>query len=77
MVAKCFTQKQNVDYFDIFALITIISSIRVLIALASIHKLFIHQLDVKITFLNGDLEEKIYMIQPEGYVVCGQENKVL
>ena len=64
-VAKGFSQKQNVDYFDTFALVTRISSIRILIALASIHKLFIHQMDVKTTFLNGDLEEEIYMLQPE------------
>ena len=53
-----------------------ISSIRILIALASIHKLFIHQMDVKITFLNGDLEEEIYMLQLEGCITPGQENKV-
>ena len=51
-----------------------ISSIRVLIALASIHKLIIHQMDVKTAFLNGDLEEEIYMKQPEGCEVSGQEN---
>ena len=56
LVAKGFNQKQNVDYFDTFAPVTRISSIRVLIALGSIHKLFIHQMNVKITFLNGDLE---------------------
>ena len=76
LVAKGFTQKQNIDYFDTFAPVTRISSIRVLIALASIHKLFIHQMDVKTAFLNGDLEEEIYMEQPEGCVVSGQENKV-
>lgn len=55
LVAKDFTQKQNVDYFDTFAPITNISFICVLIALASIYKL-VHQMDVKITFLIGDLE---------------------
>ena len=62
LVAKGFSQKQNVDYFDTFAQVTKIYSIRILIALASIHRLFIHQMDVKIIFLNGDLEEEIYML---------------
>ncbi|KAL6335533.1 hypothetical protein AAG906_030661 [Vitis piasezkii] len=56
---------------------TIASSIRVLIALASIHNLVIHQMDVKNTFLNRDLEEEIYMDQLEGCVVIGKEKKVL
>jgi hypothetical protein len=64
LVAKRFTQKQNVNYFDTFSLVTRISSIRILIALASIHNLFIHQMDVKTIFLNGDLEEEINMLQP-------------
>ncbi|KAF3667319.1 putative anthocyanidin 3-O-glucosyltransferase 2-like [Capsicum annuum] len=76
LVAKGFSQKQNVDYFDTFAPVTRIASIRILIALTSIHKLFIHQMDVKKAFLNGDLEEEIYMIQPEGCVISGEENKV-
>ena len=56
--------------------ITRISSIRVLIALVAIHKLVIHQMDVKTTFLNGDLQEELYMTQLEGCEVPGQENKV-
>jgi len=71
LVAKGFTQKYNLDYFDTFAPITRISSIRVLLALTSIHKLVIHQMDVKTTFLNGELEEEIYMTQSEGCVVPG------
>ena len=50
LIAKGFSQKQNFDYFDSFALITRISSIRILIVLASIHRLFIHQMDVKTAF---------------------------
>ena len=56
--------------------VTRISSICILIALAYVHKLFIHQMDVKTTFLNGDLEEEIFILQPKGCITHGQENKV-
>ncbi|KAK3017932.1 hypothetical protein RJ639_004021 [Escallonia herrerae] len=58
LVAKGFSQKESVDYFDSYAPVARISTIRVLIALASIHKLVIHQMDVKTAFLNGELEEE-------------------
>ena len=61
LVAKGFSYKQNIDYFDNFAHVTRVSSIRILIVLASTHKLFIHQIDVKTEFLNGDLKEEMYM----------------
>ena len=76
LVAKGFSQKQTIDYFDTFAHVTRISSILILIAFSSIHKIFIHQMDVKTTFLNGDLEEEIYMLQPEGCITPGKEHKV-
>ena len=44
-----------------------------LIAIAVVYKLEIHQMDVKAAYLNGDLEEEIYLEQPEGFVVPGQE----
>ena len=47
-----------------------------LIAIAAIHNLEIHQMDVKTAFLNSDLDEEIYMEQPEGFIVPGQEKKV-
>ena len=53
------------------------TTIRVLLSLAGSHNLIIHQMDVKTTFLNGDLEEEIYMEQPDSFVVKGQEGKVL
>ena len=73
LVAKGYNQKKYIDYFDIFAHVTRISSIRVLIALPSIHKLFVHQMDVKTAFFNGELEEEIYMDQLKGCVVEGNE----
>jgi hypothetical protein len=53
-----------------------ITSIRVLFALASIYKLYVHQMDVKTTFLNRDLKEEVYMEQPEGFILPGNEEKV-
>ena len=76
LVAEGFRQRKYINYFNTFALMTRISSIRVLIPLASIHNLMIHQMDATITFLNGDLEEEIYMEQPEGCVVPEKEKSV-
>jgi len=47
-----------------------------LIAFVALHNLEIHQMNVKTAFLNGDLEEEIYLKQPEGFVVKGHENKI-
>ena len=76
LVAKGFKQKADLDFFDAFSSVTRITSIRLLIAIVAIHDLKIHQMDLKTTFLNGDLEEEIYMDQPKGFVVAGQKSKV-
>ena len=76
LVVRGFTQKKDVDYFDTYSHVTKIATIRLLFSLAAIHSLVVHQMDVKTAFLNGDLEEEIYMSQPEGFVVSGQEDKV-
>ncbi|GJZ85547.1 zinc finger, CCHC-type containing protein [Tanacetum coccineum] len=54
-----FKQKSEIDYFDTYAPVARISTIRLLIAIASIHNLIIHQTDVKTAFLNGDLDEEV------------------
>jgi hypothetical protein len=64
------------DYFDTFSPVTKITSVRLLIAIAAIYNLMIHQMDVKTAFLNGDLEEEIYMDQLEGFVLPGNEHKI-
>ena len=71
-----YTQKEGIDYFDTYSLVTKIATIRFLIALSTIRGLIIHQMDVKTTFLNGDLKEEIYMEQLEGFVVARQEDRV-
>ena len=76
LVAKGFKQKADFDFFDTFSSVTRITSIRLLIAIVAIFYLKIHQMDVKTTFLNGDLEEEIYMDQPEDFVKPRQESKV-
>ena len=60
-MAKGFKQREGVDYFDTYASVVRITSIRVLLALASIYKWIVHQMDVKTAFLNGDLDEEVYM----------------
>ena len=69
-------QIEGVDFFDTYSLVSKVTTIRVLIALACVFNLEIHQMDVKTTFLNGELEEEIYMSQPEGFVELGKEKKV-
>ena len=76
LVVKGFRQKEGLDYFDTYSPVTRITSIRMLIALAAVYGLEIHQMDVKTAFLNGELEEEIYIEQPEGFVVPGKEKKV-
>ncbi|GJZ53707.1 zinc finger, CCHC-type containing protein [Tanacetum coccineum] len=71
-----FRQKEKIDYFHTYAPVARITTIKLLLALAAIHNLVIHQMDVKTTFLNGDLDEEVYMKQPEGFVMPGNEHKV-
>nr|GEV18427.1 hypothetical protein [Tanacetum cinerariifolium] len=70
-----FRQKEGIDYFDTYAPVVRIATIRLLLALVAIHNLIIHQMDVKTTFLNGDLDEEVYMKQPKGFVMPGNEHK--
>ena len=76
LVIQEFRQNPGIDYFDTYAPVARISTIRLLIAMAAIHNLVVHQMDVKTAFLNGELDEEVYMNQPEGFVVPGNEHKV-
>jgi hypothetical protein len=76
LVVKGFSQKKGVDFDEIFSPVVKMSSIRVVLSLAASLNDEVEQLDVKTAFLHGDLEEEIYMEQPEGFVVKGKEDMV-
>ncbi|KAH9648835.1 hypothetical protein KPL70_025759 [Citrus sinensis] len=68
LVAKGFTQKEWVDYTEIFSLVVRHTSLRILLALVAVNNMHLEQMDVKTAFLHGELNEMIVMKQPEGYV---------
>jgi hypothetical protein len=72
LVARGFTQTFGVDYTKTFAHVAKFVSIRCILALVAIENMDIHQMDVKTAFLNGDLEEEIYMEQPKGFAQEGE-----
>jgi len=61
LVAKGYVQREGIVYNKVFSHVVKHSSIRILLALVAQYELELDQLDVKIDFLHGDLEEEIYM----------------
>ena len=61
LVIKCYNQRESLDYFDTYSHVTRITSIRMILSIATLRNLEVHQIDVKTTFLNGDLDKEIYM----------------
>ncbi|GAU29778.1 hypothetical protein TSUD_161830 [Trifolium subterraneum] len=77
IVAKGYKQKAGIDYDEVFAPIARMEIIRLLISQAAQFKWPIFQMDVKSAFLNGVLDEEVYIEQPPGYMKVGKEEKVL
>jgi hypothetical protein len=76
LVMKGFTQIQGIDYDETLSPVAHFESLRLILVLATLEDWEIHQMDIKSAFLNGLLEEEIYMEQPEGFITPGQESKV-
>ncbi|KAH9762289.1 hypothetical protein KPL70_000762 [Citrus sinensis] len=76
LVARGFTQKEGIDFNEIFSPMVKHSSIRILLAMVALFDLELEQMDVKTAFLHGNLEEKILMSQPEGFEEQGHEEYV-
>lgn len=76
MVAKGYSQQPGVDFGEMFAPVARHETIRMLLSIAAQNKWKVIHLDVKATFLNGDLTEKIYVKQPIGFEIEGKEEYV-
>ena len=76
LVAKRYTKKKGTDYEETFSPVAMLKSIRILLSIAAHYDYEIWQMDVKTAFLNGNLEEEIYMRQPEGFVAKNQEHMI-
>jgi hypothetical protein len=76
LLEKGFAQKECVDYEEKIPITEKWATIRILFSMAAQNRWKIHQMDVKIVFLNGDLKENVFMSKPESFVVKGQEHKV-
>ena len=76
LVSKGYAQKYGVDYDESFSLVARMDTIRVVLAIATQNECPVYQMDVKSAFLNGILEEGVYVDQPPCYNVKGHEDKV-
>ena len=72
-LARGFTQNEGIDYDETFAPVARYTTIRTIISLAAVFGWKLHQMDVKTDFLNGKIEEEVYIEQPEGFVTHGKK----
>lgn len=73
LVVKGFQQKKRIDYSEIFSPVVKLTTIRLVLGMLAAEDLHLEQLDVKTTLLYGDLEEDIYMVQPEEFTMSRSE----
>ncbi|KAL6324412.1 hypothetical protein AAG906_013016 [Vitis piasezkii] len=76
LVVKGYSQREGIDFKETFSPVSTKDSFRVIMAIVAHFDLELHQMDVKTAFLNGDLDEEVYMEQPTGFVEVGKEDLV-
>jgi hypothetical protein len=77
LVVKSYVQRHGIDYDEVFTPVARLDSVHLLIALAAHEGWEVHHMDVKSAFLNGDLQEEVYVEQPTGFIIAGKEHNVL
>ena len=75
-MVKGYSQREGIDFKETFSPVSTKDSFRVIMAIVAHFDLELHQMDVKTPFLNGDLDEGVYMEQPTGFVEVGKEDLV-
>jgi len=76
LVSRGFLQNQGIDYNEVFAPVARIETVRLVTVIACKYKWLLYHLDVKSAFLNGPLEEVVFVSQPLGFEIAGKENMV-
>eukprot|EP00253_Pinus_taeda_P025139 PITA_25139 len=76
LVCKGYVQQEGIDFEKTFALVARLQAIRMFLALSSFQKFKVFQMDVKSAFLNGDLDEEVYIEQPYGFILGNDPNLV-
>ena len=76
LVAKGFTQREGIDYTETFSPVVKLNSLRAILSLVAARDLNITQLDIKTAFLYGEINEEIYLTQPEGFIVPERKTEV-
>jgi hypothetical protein len=77
LVEKGYSRVEGIDFGDILSLVAKLTSIRFLLSISVSFDLEVEQMDVKTTFLHGDLEEEIYMKKPKGFAMKGKKELVI
>ena len=76
LVAKGYAQQKGIDFEETFSPTSMMTTIRLVLAMAANFGWKVHQLDIKLAFLNGELQEKVYVTQPAGFVKPSQDHQV-
>ncbi|GLJ18479.1 hypothetical protein SUGI_0327680 [Cryptomeria japonica] len=76
LVCKGYSQKEGIDYDEIFSLVARIEAMRLFLSYATHKKYKVYQMDVKCAFFNGDLEEEVYIEKPDGFSLSDDKNMV-
>lgn len=76
LVIKGFQQKTGIDYIEIFSQVVKLTTIKLVLKLGVVKNLHLEQLEIKIAFFHGDLEEEIYIQHPQGFRIAVKVNLV-